>query len=302
MAARVLPHAPSPKCANYVINQPISLATNGVLPSGTVDALAEARSKRTMANKTLFSTMFGGLARTDTRNAENAPAYALPSKHALAQYAASGCLNSTFYADAGEQLAAVLELCRTVEDAFIARTAVYARERGHMKDMPALLCAVLATRNVRLLERVFPRVIDNGKMLRNFVQIVRSGAVGRRSLGSAPKRMVRRWFEARDDEAVFRASVGQSPPPGDGASMVPPKPATASRQALYAYLIGHARNAESLPALVGTYEAFKRGETQTVPDVPMEMLTALPLSAADWRDIARRGAGAGTAQDRGNLW
>ena len=51
-----------------------------------------------------------------------------------------------------------------------------------MKDMPALLCAILAVRDVKLLEAIFPRVIDNGKMLRTFVQILRSGVVGRKSL------------------------------------------------------------------------------------------------------------------------
>ena len=33
-------------------------------------------------------------------------------------------------------------------------------------------------------------------MLRNFVQIIRSGVVGRKSLGTTPKRLVRGWFEA----------------------------------------------------------------------------------------------------------
>jgi hypothetical protein len=37
-------------------------------------------------------------------NHERAPAYALGPKHALAQYAATGCLSNTFYAGAGEQL------------------------------------------------------------------------------------------------------------------------------------------------------------------------------------------------------
>ena len=40
-----------------------------------------------------------------------------------------------------------------------------------MKDMPALLAAILAVRDLELLAQVFPRVIDSGKMLRNFVQI-----------------------------------------------------------------------------------------------------------------------------------
>ncbi len=162
-----------------------------------------------MANKTLFKTLVGKLIpAADARNEHNAPAYALTPKQALAQYAATGCLGATFYAGAEEQLAKVLELCGRVEPEFVAKTAVYARERGLMKDMPALLLAFLASKDVRLLAAAFPRVVDNGKMLRNFVQIVRSGVAGRKSLGTAPKRLVREWLDARDPAALFRASVG----------------------------------------------------------------------------------------------
>src|SRR3982751_320264 len=151
-----------------------------------------------MANKNIFKSLVGKLVpATDARNEEHAPAYALTPKQALAQYAATGCLSATFYAGASEQLAKVLELCKKVEPEFVAKTAVYARERGLMKDMPALLLAVLAAKDVRLLAQVFPRVVDNGKMLRNFVQVLRSGVVGRKSLGSAPQRLVAEWLEAR---------------------------------------------------------------------------------------------------------
>src|SRR5574341_811580 len=65
-----------------------------------------------MANKTLFKSLIGKLIpATDAINEERAPAYALSPKHQLAQYAATGCLNTTFYATADEQLAKVLELC-----------------------------------------------------------------------------------------------------------------------------------------------------------------------------------------------
>jgi 60 kDa SS-A/Ro ribonucleoprotein len=151
-------------------------------------------------------------------------AYKLGPEHALAQYAVTGCLNGTFYANAETQLQKVLDLCGRVQPEFIAKLAVYCRERGHMKDMPALLCSVLAKRDVALLEQVFDRVVDNGKMLRNFVQIIRSGVTGRKSLGSAPKRLVRQWFEKRSADQVFRASVGQSPSVADILKMVHPKP------------------------------------------------------------------------------
>ena len=160
-----------------------------------------------MANKTLFKSLTGKFSpATDALNEERAPAYALSPKHQLAQYAATGCINRTFYASAEEQLAKVLELCADIDAEFIARTAVFCRERGFMKDMPALLCAVLSVKDRELLSRVFPRVIDNQKMLRNFVQIMRSGVVGRKSLGTVPKRLVREWLDARCHEAEPRGA------------------------------------------------------------------------------------------------
>lgn len=157
-----------------------------------------------------------------------------------------------------------------------------------MKDMPALLLAVLAAKDVRLLAAVFPRVVDNGKMLRNFVQILRSGVAGRKSFGSAPKRLVREWLDAREPEAVFRASVGQAPSFADIVKMVHPKPRDPEREALYGYLVGRTFDAAQLPALVREFEAFKGGERGVVPNVPFQMLTALDLGTPEWTAIARR--------------
>ncbi len=248
-----------------------------------------------MANKTLFKSLIGKLMpATDALNEERAPAYALPPKHQLAQYAATGCLNTTFYAGADEQLAKVLELCAEVDAEFIAKTALFCRERGYMKDMPALLCAVLSVKDLRLLNAIFPRVIDNAKMLRNFVQIMRSGVVGRKSLGSAPKRLVREWLDARDPEALFKANVGQDPSLTDIVKMVHPKPKNDERAALFGYFIGREYAADALPEVVRNFEAFKNGkkgesgQERDIPDVPFQMLTALELGTAEWTAIARR--------------
>ncbi|MEM6328091.1 MAG: RNA-binding protein, partial [Bacteroidota bacterium] len=243
-------------------------------------------------NTTLFRTLRGRLTpAADARNHERAPAYALTPEQALAQFAATGTLHATFYASAEAQLEDILHLATEVEPTFVAQTAVVAREQGHMKDVPALLAAHLAVRDVALLERVFPRVIDNARMLRTFVQILRSGAVGRKSLGSAPKRMVRDWLAARSDEALFRASVGNQPSLADIVKMVHPRPATAARRALYAYLIGREHTEADLPALVQAYEAFKADPASApVPDVPFQMLASLPLGDAEqavWAEIAR---------------
>ncbi|MBI5546916.1 MAG: TROVE domain-containing protein [Deltaproteobacteria bacterium] len=241
-----------------------------------------------MANKSLFQSATGkALPATDALNHHLAPAYAFTSKHALAQYASTGCLNGTFYAGAAEQLSRVLELACQVEPAFVAKTAIYCRERGLMKDMPAVLTAALSVLDSDLLVKVFPRVIDNGKMLRNFVQVMRSGQVARKSLGSRPKRLVRQWLAARSDEALFKDSVGQSPSMADVVKMVHPRPETEARKALYAYLIGRAHDAKALPKLVTAYEDFKAGRTREVPDVPFQMLTSLELGRPEWTAIAR---------------
>src|SRR5687768_14768450 len=247
---------------------------------------------RTMANKKLFKSLIGKMIpATNARNEEHAPAYALPPKHQLAQYAATGCLNTTFYVSAKAQLKQVLELCVEVDAEFIAKTAVFCRERGFMKDMPALLCAVLSVKDRELLARVFPRVIDNAKMLRNFVQIMRSGAVGRKSLGTAPKRLVREWLDTRDAATLFKANVGQDPSLTDIVKMVHPKPKDAAREALFGYFIGRDYAFDALPEVVRSFEAFKKGEAGhkgDIPDVPFQMLTALELGTAEWTAIARR--------------
>ena len=244
-----------------------------------------------MANKNLFQTVRGFFTpKADTVNEAGGTAYKLTPKHALAQYAATGCFSQTFYADASEQLDKVLALAKELDAEFVARTAVYAREKGFMKDMPALLVAVLSTKDKELFEKIFPRVIDNGKMLRNFVQIMRSGATGRKSLGSLPKRMVREWFESRQAEAIFKQSIGQAPSFADILKMVHPKPLDTEKEALYGYFIGREIDADKLPEIVRAFEKFKAGDSTEVPQVPFQMLTALPISTREWTEIARHAA------------
>ncbi len=268
-----------------------------------------------MANKTLFQTFRGRwLKPADTLNEAGGRAYQLEPKQELAQYVMTGCLNGTFYADAGSQLARVLELAQQVEAPFLAQLAGYARREGFMKDMPALLLAILSRKDPALFKLAAPQVIDNAKMLRTFVQVMRSGTVGRKSLGSAPKRFIQDWLAGRSGEAVFRASVGNDPSLADIIKMVHPVPESEQREALYAYLIGKPHDAALLPDLVNRFEAFKAAMADPatvlsqssltsegipqVPEVPFQMLTALPLGSRQWKEIA---AHAGWTMTRMNL-
>ncbi len=226
----------------------------------------------------------------DAVNEAGGKAYAQGAEATLALIAATGTLNDQAYTAADEQLALVLETAGKCSAEYVARCAVFARQRGFMKDMPALLLAHLAGRKEQeaqlWLGRAFPVVIDNGKMLRNFVQMIRSGVTGRKSLGSQPRRLVANWLLSRSPDDVFRHSVGDKPSMADVIKLSRPKPRTAEQRALFGYLLGREVNAADLPPIVVQLEAWRKGEGG-LPRVPWEMLTSGTLTLAHWRQIVR---------------
>lgn len=243
-----------------------------------------------MANTTLFQSIKNRLTKTDTHNEAGGIAYTLTPKQQLAQLAATGCLNNTYYADAQSQLDQVLKLAESLDAEFIAKTAVYARQKGFMKDMPALLLAVLAQKDVNMFARVFDQVVDNGKMLRNFAQIIRSGAVGRKSFGNRPKKLMQTWLLTATEKQLLNAAVGNSPSLADVVKMVHPKPREAWRAAWFAWLIGKPYDREALPPITRAFEDYKQSREGELPNVPFQMLTALDLNSGDWAQIARNGS------------
>ncbi len=212
--------------------------------------------------------------------------------------AVTGVFNDTYYASGADQLAEVKALAARVDTTFLAQLAVYARQKAYMKDLPAYLCAVLAERDVTLLSKVFDRVLDNGRMLRNFVQMIRSGQAGRRSLGSRPKKLVAAWLTRASDAQLLAASVGSNPSLADVLKLSHAKAADGRRDAFFKYLLGRPVAHAELPEVVQALESFRRGESMVVPKVPFELLTSLSLSTEDWTQVARH---ASWTQTRMNL-
>ncbi|MFQ6551873.1 vWA domain-containing protein [Aestuariibius insulae] len=240
-----------------------------------------------MANKSVFASMKGPLSPAGTaRNLAGAPAYTYSDGHALAQIAMTGTFGRTVYQDPMQELSRTLGLARKVDPSFLAKAAIYTRKQGHMKDMPALLLAVLSARDPILFRQVFGRVVDNGKMLRTFVQIMRSGQAGRTSLGSAPKRMVANWLIDAPDRAILQANVGNDPSLADVIKMVHPKPGNAAREALFAWILSKPCDIALLPDNVQDFLRFKKTGKGRLPDAPFQMLTQLDLSTMHWAQIA----------------
>jgi 60 kDa SS-A/Ro ribonucleoprotein len=246
-----------------------------------------------MLNRQLFAS------RVETPvNAAGGKAHAFGARQALAQIALTGTLSDTYYVDAAAQLDQLLAHCFEVSPEYIAKTAIYARQNGRMKDTPVILLAWLAAFEGDLCAAVFDRVIDNGAQLRSFVQALRSGLVVRTSLGSRPKRLVQQWLERAADASLVRAMVGTAPSLADVIKMVHPRASSIERSALYGYIIGKRVNTALLPAALQAFEAFKRDPSQPTPQVPFQMLTAQPLTSAHWTAIART---AGWTMTRMNL-
>lgn len=255
-----------------------------------------------MSNTKIFASATQGASRrsTATNAVNNAGglAYSLGDKGTLAQMAVTGVFADTFYATGKSQLDDIQALVARVEPEFLARLALYARSHAHMKDLPAYLCAVLATRDVALLDRIFDRVIDNGKMLRNFVQVVRSGQAGRKSLGTRPKALVARWLRTASDTQLLAASVGASPSLADVIRLSHPKAPDAARDAFFKHILGVQGADLALPAVVANLNAFRQGKATALPKAPFELLTSLSLTPANWVEVARN---ASWTQTRMNL-
>ena len=165
-----------------------------------------------MANKTLFSSIKSLLPRADSYNEAGGRAYKFTPKHALAQMAATGCFNGVYYASAQSQLDEMRKLIDRVDDnVFLAKLAVYARERAYMKDMPAALLVMLSKRDTELMHRVFDRVVDNGRVMRTMFQMIRSGQFDRTSLSSSLQRAFQRWLNEASVGKLLSSSIGNDP-------------------------------------------------------------------------------------------
>lgn len=240
-----------------------------------------------MATSSVFSSSRAQVKGADTHNAAGGAAYTLGAKEALARYAVTNTFGGTFYASAETQLRELQDMVMKVDDEFIAALAVYSRNAAHMKDMPAFLLSVLSSRSPSLLKAVFPLVADNAKMVKNFVQILRSGTTGRRSLGTAPKRLVQRWLRDRTPQQLINDSVGGNPSLVDLLKMVHPRPADLQQEALFGALLGRQVTHDALPAEWHALKAFHRGETDTPPKVAFQLLTGQPLTKSQWVEIAK---------------
>jgi 60 kDa SS-A/Ro ribonucleoprotein len=213
---------------------------------------------------------------------------AVSPKNELIQYVMTGCFNNTFYTEAQQDVKRILDLLPKVDLDFIAKLAIYARKNGYMKDTPAFLLAYLCAKNYPKLEIVFAEVIDNVKMLRNFVQMILSNLLGRRSFGSKPKKLIAQYINQLSDTQLLNGTVGNKPFLADVIKLTHVKADNEEKNEGYKYILGKEYVKERLPEAFYLYELFKENNENPVPNVDFRLLDALPLTENHWTQIAMR--------------
>ena len=245
-----------------------------------------------MTNTNLFATR-KSVQKTNTVNLAGGSAYEFDPKHCLAQIAVTNCFNGTFYASAEQNLKLAKDAALALKNdpEFIAKVAIYSRDKAYMKDMPAFLTVLLSDIHKPLFRKVFSRVVDNGRMLRNVVQMARSGAVTGKKINISSgtwRHAIQDWFDTQSAWSIFKASIGNNPTLHDILRMAHPKPNTPEKHALFAYIAGREVNTNNLPEEIKKLEEFKKNPTGEIPDVDFRFLDSMNLGQLEWTSIAMK--------------
>ena len=262
-----------------------------------------------MANKSLFASMLGRLPKANAVNEAGGRAYKLEPKHALAQVAATGTFGNAFYSTAETQLDEVLKLIDEVDDnQYLAKLALYAREKAFMKDMPAALLVALSVRDTELMHRVFDRVVDNGRVLRTVFQMIRSGQFknkagkGRVGLSSSVQRAFQRWLNTASVGKLLSASIGNDPSLRDILRMARPTPKDNARRAMFGWLTDKSidkwapATEADLPVEVQSLIAYRNSESEEaqaliaggLDNVRWDLLSDAAKGPTVWAALARK--------------
>ncbi len=262
-----------------------------------------------MANKSLFASLTSRLPRANAVNEAGGLAYKLEPKHALAQVAATGTFGNAFYSTAETQLDEVLKLIDEVDDnQYLAKLALYAREKAFMKDMPAALLVALSVRDTELMHRVFDRVVDNGRVLRTVFQMIRSGQFknkagkGRVGLSSSVQRAFQRWLNTASVGKLLSASIGNDPSLRDILRMARPTPKDNARRAMFGWLTDKSiekwapATETDLPVEVQSLIAYRNSESEEaqaliaggLDNVRWDLLSDAAKGPKVWAALARK--------------
>lgn len=219
-------------------------------------------------------------------NRAGGKAVELSDKETLAKYIVTCTFNDTYYATAKEHVEELKDVISRISDTtFLAKCAVYSRKVAGLKDMPAFLLNVLYVSDHEMFDKVFPKVIDSGRMLRTFVSVARSPFFNRNLSSRVMRRVFQRWFDSKSGDWLFSNSLGSDPSFKDIIRMTHVK--GNKNQDLFSYILGKEYNVDNLPENLKSYLAWQKDRSLDLPEVNFRLLDSYKLSTNEWTKVMR---------------
>lgn len=145
--------------------------------------------------------MSATFAKADKTNREGAPAFSRPLEEDVLAVLMTQTMGNCFYASKKELAKETVDVLRTMsakDPSFLAKALVYARNRGLMKMAPTLGLAVLSENKEdkakEAFRKSFRQVMRIPDDLREFVDLIRTGNFGKKSLTGLRKTMIQNWL------------------------------------------------------------------------------------------------------------
>lgn len=126
-------------------------------------------------------------ASTKTKNKEGAEAYKLSDELALYSLVCTSMLDNQFYRTRREMMSDLRKLIKKVDPEFVAKLAVYAREKMYLRTMPIVLAVELAKVHKgddlvsRMTERIIQRADEITEVLACYAELNGQGRINKLS-------------------------------------------------------------------------------------------------------------------------
>lgn len=236
-----------------------------------------------MAKKMMVANNAGGMG------------YQLTAKEELAKIACTGVIGGNYFYASGDQITKrAEELVRILltmgEGDFVSKVAIYARQGGYMKDLPAFILGHLLDEEgyKAQFRTAFPLVVDNARMLRKLVEFRRSGS-NKKNLNNALMRQIQKWIRARPADKLYFDSIGSK---GIGLDKIirlaHVRPKDEVQAAVMGRIIGREHDKNLLPDVIKEFDTFKASGGTPPKGIPFGLLTNFLKSKKDWVDLAKR--------------
>ncbi|SET09818.1 TROVE domain-containing protein [Hymenobacter actinosclerus] len=173
-------------------------------------------------------------------NHEGAPAYVLTPALELYAAVATAGLSNQFYETAGARLARLRQLIGQADPLLVARLAVYAREKLHLRSVPLVLAVELARvhRGTGLVSRLVARIVQRPDELTELLAYyaAANGRTGPKTLGRLSKQLQKGLalaFHKFDGYQLAKYDRAGAVRLRDALFLVHPRPRDAAHQALF---------------------------------------------------------------------